>query len=652
MAETTIARLASALADRYRIERELGQGGMATVYLAHDLKHDRKVAIKVLRPELASLLGPDRFLREIAMTARLAHPGILPLFDSGMDQGLTWYAMPLITGKTLRDRLAEAGPLPLEEGLRIFGDVAGALEYAHRQGILHRDLKPANILLQDERAVLADFGIALPVESTKARITETGFSLGTPEYMSPEQAAGERSLDARSDLYALGCVLYEILAGKPPFQGRNAQAILARRLVEPPPSLAKLRKVPPAIEAAVGRALARDPDDRFATVADFAAAVTGETANGASRYRSGPLAHRTLRALLTSVVGGLLLLGAGWVITRERGPGNGLPGIRPVDSAAQAAYLQAQRQLRLRTQAGLTSALRLLHQAIGRDSSYALAWAGLARALDWARTWRFTVEGVPADSLLTRELEASDRALALDTTNVEMWLLRANIATAIDPTTRKASINSHQRIIAIDSSNRAAWNALGWDLEHTGDRQGALKDLRRAIALGHNPIALANHFYWWREFDSAAVWADSAVVLDPQLAWAHETVGAVALAQGRLQQAKAAYEAARRLDTGPSSVRSLEGLAEVAAAQGDSKAAWGFIQEALAVVDSVAPSAHAAISMGSAYAAVGEPERALAWLERYQPRGDLHFQLHLKRDLQLDPLRGLSRFEALLVPLH
>ncbi|MGH7703170.1 MAG: protein kinase domain-containing protein [Gemmatimonadales bacterium] len=643
-------RLSYALADRYRLDRELGQGGMATVYLAHDLKHDRKVAIKVLRPELVSLLGPDRFLLEIATTARLAHPGILPLFDSGGDQGISWYAMPLFTGKTLRDRLAEGGPLPLNAGLRIFSDVAGALEYAHRQGVLHRDIKPANILLQDERAVLADFGIALPVGNAKDRLTETGFSLGTPEYMSPEQAAGERSLDARSDVYALGCVLYEILAGQPPFQGPNAQAVLAQRLMEPAPKLRKLRRVPTAVEAALNRALARDPDDRFATVAEFAEAVAGDTANAASRARPGSSARRRRRGPSVIVIVGLLLLGAGWVVIRQRVPGNALPDSRPVDPAARDAYLQGRSQLRLRTQAGLTNALSLLRHAISQDSNDALAWAGLAQAMGEARRWQFTVEGVPAESLLTRELAASDRALALDSTNVDMWFLRANIATEIDPTSRKASINSLRRLLAVDSLNAGGWDALGWELEDTGDRNGALAALRRGVTLGHNPINLANHFYWWREFDSAAVWADSAVVIDPQLAWAHETVGAIALAQGRLSEAKAAYEAARRLDTGPTSVRSLEGLAEVAARQEDSRAAWGYIRHAEAITDSIAPSAHAAISIGSAYASVGKPERALAWLERYQPRGDLHFQLHLKRDLQLDPLRQLRPFEALLSP--
>ena len=235
-------RLSAALADRYRLERELGAGGMATVYLAHDLKHDRKVAVKVLRPELAAVLGTGRFLREIETTARLTHPAILPLLDSGDADGILWYTMPYFTGRTLKDRLVDHGAMPQAEALGIFRDVAGALDQAHRHGVLHRDLKPANILLQDGRAVLADFGIALPTGSSEARLTESGLSIGTPEYMSPEQALGERNLDARSDVYALGCVLYQMLAGEPPFRGTTPQAVIAKRLMEPVPRIGTGRR--------------------------------------------------------------------------------------------------------------------------------------------------------------------------------------------------------------------------------------------------------------------------------------------------------------------------------------------------------------------------------------------------------------------------
>jgi len=215
-------RLTAAIADRYRVIRELGAGGMATVYLAHDLKHDRDVAIKVLHPDLGVALGGERFLSEIRTTARLQHPHILPLLDSGEADGLLYYVMPLVTGETLRARLERERQLPIADAVRIAREVASALDYAHRQGVVHRDIKPENILLHDGSALVADFGIALAVQSAAgARMTQTGLSLGTPQYMSPEQAMGERTIDARSDIYALGTVAYEMLTGAPPFTGAS-----------------------------------------------------------------------------------------------------------------------------------------------------------------------------------------------------------------------------------------------------------------------------------------------------------------------------------------------------------------------------------------------------------------------------------------------
>src|SRR5436853_1227086 len=221
-------RLAAALSDRYIIERELGAGGMATVYLAHDVRHDRKVAVKVLRPELAAVIGADRFLKEIKVTANLQHPHILGLIDSGEVDGLLYYVMPYVEGESLRDRLTHEKQLPIDDAVRITREVANALDYAHRHHVIHRDIKPENILLHEGQALVADFGIALAVSAAGAtRMTESGMSLGTPHYMSPEQAMGERELTARSDVYALGAVLYEMLVGEPPFTGPTAQAIFA-----------------------------------------------------------------------------------------------------------------------------------------------------------------------------------------------------------------------------------------------------------------------------------------------------------------------------------------------------------------------------------------------------------------------------------------
>ena len=277
---TTIPdRLATALADRYAIERELGAGGMATVYLAHDLKHDRKVALKVLRPELAAVIGAERFLSEIKTTANLQHPHILPLHDSGDAGGFVFYVMPYAEGESLRDRLMREKQLSVADAVRIAAEVAGALDYAHRHGVVHRDIKPENVLLHEGQALVADFGIALAVSRSDGgtRLTETGLSLGTPHYMSPEQAMGEREITPKTDVYALGAMLYEMLLGEPPFTGPTAQSIVAKVMTEKPAALSPRRDtVPPEVEEAVLTALAKLPADRFATAADFRAALTGQ----------------------------------------------------------------------------------------------------------------------------------------------------------------------------------------------------------------------------------------------------------------------------------------------------------------------------------------------------------------------------------------
>jgi hypothetical protein len=307
--------LATALQDRYRPDRQLGEGGMATVYLAHDLKLDRDVAIKVLRPELAAVLGRDRFLAEIHLTAKLDHPHILTLIDSGeVEAGpggvgpFLYYVVPFIRGESLRQRLDRESQLPIDEALAIIRQVAGALDHAHRQGVIHRDLKPENILLQEGQAILADFGIALAVkEAGGPRLTETGLTLGTPLYMSPEQATAARQLDARSDIYSLGAVLYEMLAGEPPHTGATAQAVIARLMTTEAVPLRVLRStVPESVERAVAKALSKTPADRFASAGEFAAALTAPVTNVAV-----PRISRRTVALGVAVI--VLLAGVIWV---------------------------------------------------------------------------------------------------------------------------------------------------------------------------------------------------------------------------------------------------------------------------------------------------------------------------------------------------
>jgi len=274
-----LERLKAALANRYRIERELGSGGMATVYLANDLKHDRKVAIKVLRPELAASLGVERFVREIEIAANLTHPHILPLFDSGEADGFLYYVMPFIEGESLKDRLDRQQKLSLKEAIRLTDQVASALSHAHERGLVHRDIKPENILLAGDQAIVADFGIARAVAVAGGeRLTGTGIAVGTPAYMSPEQAFGETDIDGRSDVYALGCVVYEMLSGRVPFEAATPQALLAKHAADKPRGLRTVdSSIPLFVERAVSRALAKEPAQRFNTPSEFAATLTSET---------------------------------------------------------------------------------------------------------------------------------------------------------------------------------------------------------------------------------------------------------------------------------------------------------------------------------------------------------------------------------------
>ena len=375
-----VLRVRTALAGRYAVERELGHGGMATVYLAEDLKHKRKVAIKVLRPELASLVGPQRFLREILIEARLEHPNILPLFDSGEAGGYLYYVMPYIEGESLRDRLEREAQLPLEDALYITREIATALDYAHsRHGVVHRDVKPENILLHEGRAILADFGIARAIsEAGGDRVTETGHSPGTPPYMSPEQASGEITLDGRSDIYSLGCVLYEMLAGEPPFTGRTAQAVILKHISERPPSLDVVRpSMPRHVVDALETALAKVPADRFATTALFISALEAPAEHKRRRWAIG-VALGALAAAAALVL---------WVVSSD--------GVQ-LDSNKVVVFPLVEAQ-------GLSE-----QTGVGWDVALAIGAAlEHTQPLKWYDGWRYLTESQRVDArLVTPELAA------------------------------------------------------------------------------------------------------------------------------------------------------------------------------------------------------------------------------------------------------
>src|SRR3989442_1282775 len=376
-----LPRLRTGLAERYRVERELAHGRMATVSLAGDVKHGRLVAIKVLHPELAAAVGTTRFLREIGFAAQLHHPHIVPLHDSGEQDGLPYFVMPYVEGESLRDRLEREPQLPVPEALRVAGDVAQALTYAHALGVVHRDIKPENILLENGHALVADFGIARAISAAGSeRLTETGIALGTPAYMSPEQGAEDGVVDGRSDLYALGCVAYEMLVGAPPFTGPTAQAILARHAVDPVAPIRTVRDtVPPGVERAVLKALAKVPADRHAGATEVARELTQPALEqGSSRRQSksrgaklalgaGLSAAATLALLVGSRVGG--------------GRAQLHPPALTSNAEAYDLYLRAdmlvgERQNRENDSAAIT----LFERALVLDPSFAAAQAGLDRA--------------------------------------------------------------------------------------------------------------------------------------------------------------------------------------------------------------------------------------------------------------------------------
>jgi serine/threonine protein kinase/tetratricopeptide (TPR) repeat protein len=318
----SLGSITEALASHYRVDRELGAGGMATVYLAHDLKHHRNVAIKVLRPELGQLLGADRFLREIEVVARLHHPHILPLYDSGDAGGSLYYVMPLVEGESLRSKIDREGQLPIDEALRYAREVADALSYAHAHGVVHRDIKPDNIMIESGHAIVADFGIAKAVASASdaTALTGTGMSIGTPAYMSPEQASGDRDIDGRSDLYSLACVLYEMLAGQPPFTGKSVEVMVRQHIMTPPPPISQFRPaVPASVADSLARALAKSPADRFNPVGQFAEALSRP---GTVEAPTAVVHHGSRRGWLAGAIAAVVVMAVGGWYFASRGAGD------------------------------------------------------------------------------------------------------------------------------------------------------------------------------------------------------------------------------------------------------------------------------------------------------------------------------------------
>ena len=577
MADLTLA-LQDCLSTRYELQQQghrpvlLGTGGMAVVYRARDLRHERDVALKVLRPEIAASVGTERFLREIRLTAQLQHPAILPLFDSGAATAadglpLMWYAMPLVEGESLRDRLRREGRIALAEALALVVQAADALEYAHRHGIVHRDVKPENILLSSGHPLIADFGIARAVAGGPADpqndhatgLTATGISIGTPAYMSPEQAAGSADVDARTDVYALGCVLFELIAGEPPFAGSSPGAVIGRRFTEAAPALGtRVAGVPPQVEAAVARALARDPADRFGSAAEFASALNDATAPSPALRRSA--LRRAIGALIA--VAALVLLG---LLLSRRLPVAGARPVTPVTLAVLPFRALTETEQDAGLGIGIPDAIitRMagLHGLRVRPTSAILAYeqratdpqeagralqaeyvvtgtlqrAGerlrvgvqLVRAADGAPIWASRYDLEQADLLGLQDSIASRVSTALEirinsaeerrlyrryTENVEAYALflrgRAQLA-RVTPAATLDAIAAFERALALDSSYTLAWAGLAM----------ASADMHLRFASG------ADVAVWGERARREAL---RALTLDSTVAEAHLAMAAVA----------------------------------------------------------------------------------------------------------------------------
>ncbi|HEX2723856.1 MAG TPA: serine/threonine-protein kinase [Gemmatimonadaceae bacterium] len=648
MTSTVAPDLQALLGDRYRIEREIARGGMATVYLADDLRHDRQVALKVMHPEVALALGRERFLREIRLTAKLSHPNILTIHDSGEAGEYLWYVMPFVDGETLRQRLEKNGPLAVDEVLRLTREAAEAIGYAHSLGVVHRDIKPENILLSRGHAVIADFGIARAIDAARDdRLTATGSALGTTAYMSPEQALAE-DVDARTDVWALGCVMYEMLCGKPPF-GSGGREVITRALTgSADPIRAARPDVPDEIERIVSRAIERDKADRFVDASELAAALDGNRtgARAAPKMRPRISPARMAGAATTMLI---VIVAAAAIVTSQRGsrrtaPPSARRAVMSTDSLAREFYRQGQIQQARRTGEGWAQAISLYSRAIGRDSSFAMAWAELARTANFAYSRGSGVPGISNDSLLALSVKATERATILAPDDPATWLLRARTARLMDPADNAPRLFALRKSLALDSTYVPAWFELGVAFQDQLDDSAALAAWVHAARLDASNAEvlsfIALHYVWTGEYEKGVTWADSAVNLDPSYVLARDATGQLAFELGRIASSLRQFEIQSRLNKGREQGNSFAMMARALAALGDTAKAREYLKRAADLVDMKHPVKHEAVWVGAGLAAVGDTVGAIRLLKAYQPRDDLHFQLHLKRDPGLKWLRG------------
>ncbi len=630
------SRLEAGLTGRYTLERELGQGGMALVFLARDLRHDRKVALKVLRPEISVEIGAERFLREIKMAAGLTHPHILPVYDSGEAGGLLFYVMPNMEGRSLRERLDAEKQLPLEEALRITREVASALDYAHRNRVVHRDIKPENILLHEGNAMVADFGIGKALSGATA-VTQTGLAIGTPAYMSPEQAGGEQEIDGRSDIYSLGCVLYELLTGEVPFTGPTAQAIMSKRFISPVPHVKAMRDVPDGLDEVVTRSLARAAVDRFATAGQFAEALRGDggphrTPAAAKSIAVLPLANMSADpeneyfsdGMSEEIINALSKLPNLQVASRTSCfalKGKGLD-IRQVGAKLGVASVLEGSVRKVGNK------IRITAQLINVENGYHLWSETYDRQLEDVFAIQDEISRAIVDALKLRLGGEHAQAVA-PTQNLEAYSLYLKARFFYNKFTEaglRKGLDFYQQALLQDPGYARAhagiadtWCTLADDwvapqAAYPQAKAAAMLALKLDPDLAEALTSLGKVLGWheWH-FAEAAELLRRAVALSPSYAEAHWTFGSVLPAVGLLREA--IEEMRKSLTLDPLVHRSSRWLARLLLYAGDLS---GCIEQSHKTIELKEDAFFSYLDIGSAYLGVGDAEKALDWYRRGQ----------------------------------
>ena len=633
-------QLAAGLAGRYDLERELGQGGMAVVFLAQDLRHDRKVALKVLRPDLSAAIGADRFLREIKLAAGLNHPHILPVYDSGEAGGLLFYVMPNMEGRSLRERLERERQLPLPEALTITREVASALDYAHRRQVVHRDIKPENILLHEGSAMVADFGIGKALSSADASLTQTGMVVGTPTYMSPEQASGAPDVDGRADLYSLACVLFEMLTGEPPFTGATAQAIIAKRFISPIPKVRVTRDVPEAVDDALTRALARTPVDRFPTAAQFVDAL--RQINGSATPAQATVAAGRTPAPAAKAIAVLPLTNMSADPENEYFSDgmteeiiNALakvPGMQVASRTSCFAFKGKEVDVReIGEKLGVSSVLegsvrkvgnrvRITAQLINVADGYHLWSENYDRQLEDVFAIQDEISRAIVDALKLR-LGADGGQLVAPTRNIEAYTLylkgRFVFNKDTEPSTRKALDFFQQSLLQDPAYARSyagiadCWTQLADDFVVPDEAYPRAK-AAATRALQYDPdlvdaLTSVGKVLCWYEWDFAGAERQlrRAVTLNDNHAEAHWALGSVLPTVGLL--AEAIQEMRKALVLDPLSAVYSRWLSRFMLFSGDYT---GTIAQSRKTIDLDSDYAYSYLDIGSAYLALGDAEKA------------------------------------------